>query len=327
MTVEKSAEALELTERELAIAQGLDPDAITQEVVQEEVVDQEGEVEQDAQEDSTVVADEESPSDTDVASPSWLADYHRNLGASYGLTEDDLKSFGTEAEFNRATRLLDRQLLQPARTVQQQRQQEQEQAKPSLDPAKYREAGYDEDTVKLVEELAKTQEELAAQRAFIQQQQMAAEAGRRQQQVNYFHQLVDGFADERLGKSVDGGEFKQLTKEQNEYRRQIWETAETLIAGMQARAHAQGVQPQIPPAPIVLERARMQVLGSQIVEDAKKASSDKIVEQSRKRRPVAGQRTRATSQVVDTKDPIKRIANDPKVIELWKSFQEANGTE
>ena len=124
MSVENENEPVELTERELAIIGGKDPDAIAEAATENR--DGAGAETDDAA--SSTPADDESTAESagepvkdevpsgggkeaaDSAVPSWIKDDHRELAKSYELTDEDLRDFASETEFRRATRIIDKEL-------------------------------------------------------------------------------------------------------------------------------------------------------------------------------------------------------------------------
>lgn len=317
-------EPVVLTERELAIAHGENPDTVAPveaapvEAAAEKVV--EPVVETPAAETPPAEAPAEP---AEVKPPSWLTAEHRELAASYGLSEDDLTDFDSTAEFTRAARIIDRQnasLGQLARQQFQERQNQQsekqnghaaaqavENAKTAaklakLDLEKLKAAGYDEEMLEFaanqnvlgdeVERLQKERDEdrakyeqLNSQFARWQQQQEAEQQAAR---IASFHDAVDSIGDPRFGKSVDeSGRAVQLPEQAESQRRKLYEQAETLAAGIVTRARAAGAQPAMPSMAVLIRRAHQLAFADDIRAEERKKVQQEITEQSKRRRPVA----------------------------------------
>jgi len=104
MPIETTDGTLELTEREVAIAQGRDPDEIT--------TDETPEVETSVED--TVDEEVASEPSSEPAEETWINAEITELADSYGFTGEDMKLFESEAEFRRAGMLFDRQMLSKA---------------------------------------------------------------------------------------------------------------------------------------------------------------------------------------------------------------------
>jgi hypothetical protein len=92
-----------------------------------------------------------------------------------------------------------------------------------------------------------------------------------------------------------------------------------------------GVQPQMPSPEIMLQRAMNYAFGQELAELEKKKFQERVVAQSKTRRPAAGSRaslggsgSRGDRSNVDE---AKEVANSPEVVKLWKKFTQENGTE
>lgn len=352
---------VELTERELALAQGTNPDAVATETTVPS-----------AEVSAEPVSTEAVPSGvgTDAASSteakSWITDEHRQLATSYGFNDDDLKDLTSADEFRRATRLIDRQLTssgqaflaanQPntQQTATPQTTQATTQAVANaqaaaklakIDVGALKAKGYDDDTIALIsnqnnviDEVESLREERKQERekfeqlntSFSQWQQQQAQYARAAQ-VNAFHDAVDSLGDGRFGKTVSQeGRPVQLSPQEDALRRKLYETAETLAVGIVARAKAVNAQPQLPPLPVLLRRAQQLAFGDDIRAEAQRDMANKLSEQSKKRRPVAS--TRATQYVAPSKDGpktvndlVKEVSNAPAVVEAWNQMQQASG--
>lgn len=327
--------SLELTEREKLIIQGEDPDKTVQEVVEDQ--------EQDAQDgagtpsDTDAEASEEVQDEpeqvTDDQPPAWLDESSRSLAESYGLSEDELKDFSSQEEFNKFTRFVDKQLAGVGKQVLNPQKKddpspvEQKQTDDDLDLSKYEEK-YDEDTVRIVKTLKEVREqnrmlmeERQQREAFVQQQEAV-------RQINAFHEAVDSLGDERFGKSIsEDGVPVPIAGEADTLRRRVFETVATLAAGIDARARANGKEPVLPPLPDLVKRAYQMEFANDIAARAQQSVEAKIREQSKRRRPVAGSRGVQAPLNPKSGDLAKQIANNQDIKKLWNEFQRDNGTE
>lgn len=310
----------EFTERMKAIARGEDPDAIavadkpvesavavTTEpvaaVVDSEIPD-DGEAGTDASltagskdaapesgsEPTEVVA--ETPAEV-PAKPveSWRDNDVKSLAKSYGFTDDELNEFGSKAEFTRATRLIDRQLVarRPVEPVEKpvapQVETPAEKQASLVDRMKAK--GFDEDSI----EIAKQLELQSRQLQEITHRSRLAES---QRQADYFHSVVDGMSEKRFGRTVDAaGRSVQLNESTNENRRKLYEAAETIAAGINARAQQLGRQVSFPPVSEIMRQAEAMAFADEIRAEERATLVKQVAAQSKNRRPVAGSRPTA----------------------------------
>lgn len=349
--------AFELTEREIAIAAGEDPDAFDpvqdEQETDTEVGDGEGTPSQEGEIDKEVEGKDppeptakegETPGGTDASTGSWVNDDVLLYARSYGLDEKDLATFADADEFKRATAIIDRNLAKqhkdgdgerattttpPAAT----KPAETPAAKPNveeldLDPEKFREAGFDDETIQIVTYARKMREELDALKPQIEKISQSAAEEQQRQYINSFHDVTDTLDESRYGRSLDDqGNPVQLKPEQRENRRKLYEAAATLAAGMESRQRAAGEEPRIPPMSVLLRRAENVAFADAIRKQERETITKQVAAQSRRRRPVAG--SRPTKPVASGNqpegDPVLEVANHPDVIRAWQKFQDANG--
>ena len=323
--------------------------------------------EQPAQEavDSSVAPSEEIESGKEAAAAaepkSWYSETDKELALSYGFADDDLKDFADAKEFNRVTRLLDRQLV---RSVEAQRPAPPaEETPPATEPhkqnghtppatpvaapkfakhdlAKLREEGYGDTELahfeqqnKLIEHIEQQEQSRVAEldrlqkieQGFNQFQQQLVQADQ-QRRWNSFHESVDHLGPDRFGKAFgDNGKPVALTKEQDDARRKLYDTAETIAAGMQARGQ------DIPAMSVLLRRAEQLAFADDIAKTSADKVRKEILDQSKRRRPVAqsrspgGQFAGKPLAALPQHERISAIAADPDLQTLHKQFQEANG--
>lgn len=346
---------LELTPRELAIAQGKDPSAVEveTETVSEDAgkesheesekespetdsggkeaigKEADGSVEQPAS-DAKKGGDKEVPSSTEsVESKTWIDDEAKSLAQSYNLSDEELQGFGSAAEFKKFATFLDRQLVKPVKEEPAKTSEKPgEKKKLDLDLEKYKAAGYDEDTLAIVEFAKAQKEELESLKPVVEQMRQTFAAAEQQRQINAFHDAVDTLGDKRFGLSVDeSGRMGKLSKAEDDARRKLYEASETLVAGIVTRAKAAGKQPEIPPPAVLLRRAKNLAFGEDLKDEAKREATQKIAEQGKRRRPVGNSRAVVVPapKGATTNEFAKSIADHPDVVNLWNKYQAENG--
>lgn len=351
------ADTLELTERELAIAAGDDPDQIETPVA---VPDQSKpaaeaaatpavvESSQDANggdNKSTAGSKEAASTITPPASnPAWINQEARDYAASYGLSEAELKDYGSLAELRRAGAIFDKQItkakpapIAPTATATAPAipaTPTAEQAKKFVpyDIEDLKKQNYDDFTIKIASE----QNEIYAQLQKANERAEKAETGTAQiqqrfqqdaqrQEAAMFHQAADTLDETRFGRvatmnpSADGN------------RKKLYEAALLINSGIKAQAEQQGVQPVFPTLPVLLKRAEALAFADEIRADERKRAQDELAAQSRRRRPVGTHK--ATRPVAPAKkaaetqdDMVGRILADPANARFFKDAQEANGS-
>lgn len=304
---EQSDAPIELTAREIAIAKGEDPDAIEE--------TSSGEVE--SQEDD---------------SPVGFSDTDRELATKYGIGEDELAEFGTPAALQKAVALIERLKPTDGTTDKsasdavdggvvpepkgEQDKQEDPWAIEKVDPDKFSEEEYDEETRGLVKSLRKTQDALEQALGYIKTQQQAAEQEAAAKNAKVFHDTLDSMPDE-FGQSVKDGKPVKLTAEQEAARLKVRDAAETIYAGLITR------KAPVPPLEEIIKQAITMVNG------VARKSADKrqaLLEQSAMKRSTgtAAAATRRKPAPPSDGTP-ESIASHPDIDRVWRQFQEANG--
>lgn len=358
MSMSSENETFELTDREKAIAAGENPDAIVERddsagsdtVAETESGEVEGDDNAGSDPDGGGDSEQAGTQDaneggTEAAQPvSWVSDQVRGIAKSCGISDEELSEFRDEAEFARATRLIDRRMTAAAEKIRQQQapvaqapatpaqtaaQAAAAKERQKLDPQKYRDAGYDEETVKLVEHVAQRDEERdqeiqrlhSVMEALIGERQAESQRSR----VATFHSLVDTMDPELYGKSSE----LQSGTPTDENRRKLWESADLLIAGMVSQAQAAGQRPEIPPLNVVLQRAEQLAFADVFQQRAKRDYQERVLAQSQRKRPSTG-RSRPATSVGSARSDVdftaEAIANNPSLVKLWEKYQEQNGT-
>ena len=276
-TEDSSVSGMELTERELAIIDGKDPDALD---VVDDPADQHPEQPEtdENQGDLGAPVSDEPPSDEEIeaeeaadqkaeetreAEPAdWMTDEVRSLAYSYGMTDDELSGFESQEEFERTGRLLDRRLTQIVETPTQEepkfsyeeweamvksRAENQPSKQPEdapasqgkIDPEYYRNNDYDDETVKIVETLRAEQERNDRIEALLTQQQEQENQRYMQEEINSFHRAVDSYRPDFFGQTIkDDGTTPRLNQEHTERRSKLYGEVARLAQGMQMSGQA-----------------------------------------------------------------------------------------
>jgi len=320
-------ENMTLTDREVSIARGEDPETA-------------GELEEDATEEADgmeAVEEEDGASEAEGtdADSSWVNDDVKKLAESYGIGEEGLSAnFQNESEFRRFAAMLSKYGVekQGEQTVAEQNTEEavepaQEKAHEeahdeahdgapaALDPKWFEENGYDEQTVKIVDTLVKSE-------ALVQQltdrigklEGMLEESGKQQETA-----LLERAIDDVGGRFGSSG---SLSDEQRAARDKLLEAAEVVKQSLEKRGETTVT------AATLLRRAELLAFGDEILAEesarAKEALADKVKKQSAKRRPV-GRNTKPPVRRElpgEAEDPVKAIANSPEVLEFWNSLED-----
>lgn len=292
-----------LNEREIAIAEGRDPDTEA--------------------EDSQPEQDAQDGGGTDAPSE-WVSDEVRELAASYGLSDDELEQFSSAEEFERAAALLDR-VQKPEPEEEPAEEESKDEPKDDDDILKRFEAAeYDEDTLALVQYTKSLREKQDALERDLREVMERSRQEQERAQAIAFHEAVDALGDERLGSSVDSdGSPVELSPEADKLRREIHEAATTILAGMAAKA---GKDFKPPSMRVLVRRARSLAMADDLMEAGRREVREKVAAQSRKRRAVGAPRKVAppkpTDGPVSDDDQVAQLLNDP---ELAKFFPDETG--
>lgn len=333
MAEEATTEPLELTEREIAIAQGLDPDAVE---------DSDGEVTEDVTPDPAPQArqDAETGGDKEVATGAWIDDDARELAKSYGLSDDELSAFASPEEFERAAALIDKKFADAAKQSDEspagaKADSEKPAAKPAfekIDPQAYIDAGYGEEEVKLAKMLRATQDKLEQIETERTGERQAAQEAQQQHiyhaNLSAFHDLMDQESD-LFGKSVDeNGDPVKLGDEEVARREKVWNASVQIVMGAAKLAEQRGQQPEAITWPVLVKRAKALALGDELQSRERDRISNRVRTQASRRRPAPGGLKAAKAAKHsggEQADDMDAIANDPRVVSVWNKYQEENG--
>lgn len=341
-TTPETSEPLKLTEREIAIASGTDPDREV-EVVADDTNDAESAASdvagKDAENGSGTEAPNTQPAIAGKIEAAWItAEVKREAEANYGLTEDELVELGDEDAYLRTKRVLDRKLAaEGQRALTSAAPAGTEVAKGGTDAAtagnaagkfqkhdldKLKAEGYDDKIL----DFAKQQNDLIdAFTADAAAREQAAQEQAYRGHINEFHNATDALDAELFGKTFADGKPVKLTRAHDENRRKLYDAAETIAAGIIAKAQQSNTQPQIPAWNDLLSRARDYAFSDTLRSRAAQQRTAALAAQSRTRRPAAGRPNRTQpTQTIET-DPVKLIANSPQIADYFAKAQESNG--
>ena len=330
---------MELTDREAALARGENPDE--PEVVEDPPVSESAEIAETVVPEGDKEVDVESDSGKEAAP--WYSDSDKQLASSYGLDEEQLKQFESADDFQRYAKIFDKQLVaKPAAEVPAAKVEPQPGTNPpkisKIDIERFKAEGYSDDTIETLtrhNELVDYVERLSAERdsdkQFLSQIQQAITVAEQQRQADAFHDAVDSLGDSRFGRAFKDGYVQSLSKTEDDARRALFEAAETIAAGIQARAEKLGQKAEIPPLPVLLKRAQQMAFAEDIRADERRKVQEAVTKQSMKRRPVAasrgdGGRFAKRAEPTNINEAAKEVANLPDVVALWNKLQEANGS-
>lgn len=301
----------------------------------------------------------EDVADTEVGdaatSGDWVTDEVESLGLAYGLSREDITGLGSAENFDRVTRIWDKQLrshLQPAQPFPQQYQPQQyapqqwqqpasappaPQAAPSLTPLDITKYNSYDDDVKAVVAKYNEMVEHANQRA----QQYDQQLNQLQQAVQFvaqnytdfnsslaqqtayrdleiFHDLADNLDESRFGRSLDEhGRVLSLSAAHDANRRQLFEARRALQQMYRDSGQA------TPDDRSLLRRAERMAFGDEMIASQQAQHADKLRAQSARRRPVAGSRVAPapTEHSDDPKTEARRIANLPEMKRLFANME------
>lgn len=309
----------ELTETEIAILQGNDPENPVDEP--EDEIEDEAVVDVLAEEDDPA---EDEPEDDELPEH-WATSADRQLAEVYGLTDDDLLGVASREEFTRTIAMLARRAktAPPAEESAEEETPEEEDASEPVDSkgrvnvAYYKANDYDEGYVKAMESLRKSQDEQEASNSYLRQLQEQAEQAEQNRLINDFMDVADELRPEFYGKSLnDKGEPVKLSKEHAQRRHELYQAT-------QAVANYYTSKGQRPPGLKELTRkAEIFAFGDQIKAMDSEKRTEAARRQSVRRRPVASSAgaKAARKQLPESDDPAA-IASDPDVVAAWEKGQ------
>lgn len=279
-------------------------------------------------------ASEEPPAED---SSKWITDEHREIAASYGLSDGDLGGFASEGEFYRACRLADRtsrgqeseSTSPPAETP------ESKPATPTpepstdddltLDLSKYSE--YDAETLQVVKVAKHLQEQNRAM-----QQELARLSQERFEQAwdverDRFHEVLDGMDAALFGGQGDlGADDSELNKR----RAAVWE-AYLRLRQSPAMTQARTSSQRSHVARGLVRRAALATFGDEMLKSQKKEIHRQIQDQAKQRRP-SPSRGKSGPTVAPThqepksiREAAKELVSTPEIAALFDRHEEESG--
>lgn len=312
---DKQDSAMELTDREKAIASGRNPDKVEDEA--EEGTEEEAE-DKDVEDTEAAASDEGKEAHV----PDWADDTVKELAESYGIDEEGLASFESKSDFDRFTLIYEKTAGKPepkAEKAKDEKPAEKEEAEEpptvdDIDPQSFIDEGYDEKTVEVVKAVAAGNKVVKGLLERIEQlESRLVEGDRRREQ-------------EALSREIDeiGGRFgtgDKLTSSQRKAREKLLEAAEVVKLNLEKRGEKASTA-------VVLRRAELVAFGDEILAEErarqKEEVSQRVKRQSAKRRSV-GRNTKPPARrerLGEAADPVKAIANSPELVEFWNSAQD-----
>lgn len=353
------ATELKLSDRELAIARGEDPDTVGQDT-QDTGSPDTGSTDTGSQDaggpeslpDASSAPEEVSPEQApeEPTRANWWNDETKELAESYGLSDDDLGTFETEAEFRRAARLFDKQLVSSpspdasssstasgeAGPESGAKAEAKAEAKPVpeiteedlIDPQKYIDGGWDEEAIAMAKALRKEQEyrlrvgkEMESLIAWKQQFEEHAAEDMQRRAAEEFHSEADRINQELFGQVYDeSGTVRDIGESSNENRMKLWDAYHTLREGIISRAESAGEQPKLPSNRVLMERA----FNLAFPDHKAQQRIEAVKAQSAKRRSVGSKGASQPRTSLNSDDP-SEIANHPELVAFWNKAQEVNG--
>lgn len=168
--------------------------------------------------DEPVVEAEETPESN------WYEDEDVvELASRYGLTAEELQDLGDAKQFEKTIRILDAR-ADKLRQTPEEAEQEQPEDDALLDPQHFRDAGFDEDSITLVENVNKRTLENRQLRSEVEMMKQVVYQQMLDQQRAAFHDSLD-----RLDGDFFGNSKKKLSKEQLDRRNKAALEAQKLV--------------------------------------------------------------------------------------------------
>lgn len=324
--------AIEFSEREELLLQGIDPDVGKVDAKEDEPDDEDLEDPADPPADPPANSGEEEEQDDeeDDVPQHWASQADRELAEAYGLTDADVDQMSSREEFVRLAAALARQnkTAKPAEKTEEETSQEVDDSEPltadgKVNVAYYKANDYDDGYVKAMEALRKQQDAADEDRKYLQDMRAQQQQAEQARFMDEFMDAADELNPEFYGKSLnDDGTPRRLSKEQAQRRQQLFQAAEAVSSYQNAISASQGR-----PAPRMVWKDLASMAHSLAHPEQAKAETSKqrteaIKAQSQRRRPVASSAgaTGARKSKSDSDDPAV-IANDPEVVAAWERAQ------
>lgn len=319
------------------------------EAQEEEPQETEGAVEEgddgfDEPEDDAADESVDQEGDTQVEEESDWTSGFEELGASYGLTPEEMREGFTDLNhFQSQARAQDRAILEAARQQvpppqqqqappqdpRQQQSAQQADADPALDVDAWKEAGYDDQVLGLVNVAKTLQERLDRVEQYNQQSIQQQRQQRELQREQAAHNLFDQMDEDVFGRAVVDGKTRQLDQLKLANRAKVYQAADQLAQSIIAQQIKRGVtEPQVPPAEVLMQRAYWMEFGEYIQqrdrERQQQETTEKLRKQSGRRRPASGNRKPrpVENDTPGEVDQAAALAKDPEIREFYKNAQD-----
>lgn len=311
--------AIELTDREKAIASGDDPDQVGAEEAEEEGDEADG---TDAEIKEDAASGDEG---TEAPGSDWIDSDVKEWADSYGIDEDSLSSFESAADFKRFAAIYEKHLAasedasgisadSSSKGEQKPAPEKAEAADGMLDEQWFQENGYDEQTVGIVKTVNKANAALKTAMARIEQLEQRIKDGDAQREQESLNREIDA-----LGGRFGSGD--SLTRDQIKARAKLADAVEVVKQTLAKRGEKASMA-------VILRRAELTAFGEEILAEerakAKDALTQSVKKQSAKRRSV-GRNTKPPARRErpgEAEDPVKAIAGAPDIVEFFNENQD-----
>jgi hypothetical protein len=317
-------EKIELTDREIAIARGEDPDEIKS-----------GPEENPADEEEQIEEDEEIEEGTETEEPKNDGPQWSNsdlmLAGKYGFTDEDLADFGSAAAMHRAIIVLDRKLASgdgggESRGAEPEDHAASEESAPGsfpglelLDLSKYED--YEPEDRALAEHLNQTKlvvkevkEELSKVSKVVEMYEQQTAQQRQEAAAKTLNSILSKHPE------IYGDNPGKITKAQADARKAVAEQAEIIYSGYVAKGT------EVPDLDTIFDKAIMATHGAQLPKRELTAEQRqaKLKKQSNMRRSPGSKASTQQRTQIDRDDPVS-IDNSKEVVEMFNRFQVENG--
>lgn len=316
---------VQLTPRQIALASGKNPSDVDDEVDDVQIEAAEDEASEDAVSDESNETEYFPDDDYEPEGEDWLDDKAKAYAASYGLTDQDLKSFGSMEDLERFGQLTDRRLATQYQEFQQKPPKETDSSKTPtgntgpfelFDPQKLIDDNYDDTTVGLGKALRATQEAL---------QKIMSNSGEAPDEFRDFDSSLDKMDESLFGTAFDAkGKRRQLSAAHAANRRAVFDAMDMVSRSVEAQQKESGQEMQIP-QDILLQRAVSIAFGDV---RSRPKNTAALQQQSRRRRPAGGRANGSMGAVIPrttSDEDVAAIARSPKIRSFWEKAQRENG--
>ncbi len=316
--------AIELTEREIAIAEGRDPDAP---------------IEIPADDDASTPVEEvaEVTTESEPEPETWVQDYHRQIASTLGMDPEDLDDISSPEEFGRHVRHLQKvnQRYQTQTAPEPAKQAEPEyvdeaivDGKPNVEYWRRHKDEFEggEYFLAMAENQERLDKQIAEQAGKYESERQAREAEAQdrenERQWAAYHGAVDGHNPAFYGKSVDEfGNPVALTKEQEARRGKLFNETRWLAHRIAMEQQEAGMKVAIPSWQQLVKQAEPAEYRAEAAKRNEEKRLSDAKAQARNIRPAAGSSGAGHARRVATpsnNETVAEISQDPDVIAAWE---------